>query len=674
MPTCLAALFAAVILTNVTDVSDAVRRRTVGVAFQLEGIVTFSSANTSHFAISNHQGNVALRNVMPDRSRHTPPVGSFVHAVGKTESNYERAVVANCHDLQIVGGHPRPLSSVMADIPDIKAGSFDSRVVRVRGTIRESFRDEIDPIWTYFVLRHDGESIYVVFPSGANPNQGMGKLTDAEVSLVGLCCPFSDGHRQVLGRHIQIASLDAVTVLRESPADPFGAPLLSQYVSTAPEDIMRMGRHRVCGYVLASWHGDRTLIQTDEGDVLTIELTVPPPPFGVRIEAVGFPITDLYRINLGTAVWRQIGTDRTNAPEASRMEIKGLFADDIGRPKLNLHVHGKAHRFKGLVQSLPTADSPDTEMTLACDGCTLAVAPGDNTDAFAGLSVGCTVEVSGTCVVETENWWAYAPFPHARRILLVLRQPGDVVVLARPPWWTPARLLIAIAALILILALILLWNVSLRIVARRRGRELFKENVAHISADLRRDERTRLAVELHDSIAQNLTGVSLQLDSGNPGLARKTLESCREELRNCLWDLRNQTLEDDDLGQAIVRTLEPHLDGVGLSIRFNVRRSKLSDSTAHAVLRIIRELTVNAIRHGHARHIWIAGGIDRDRILFSVRDNGCGYDPTHCPGVAEGHFGLQGIHERVGRFNGTIDVQSSPDAGTKTTVTLKRQQ
>ena len=123
------------------------------------------------------------------------------------------------------------------------------------------------------------------------------------------------------------------------------------------------------------------------------------------------------------------------------------------------------------------------------------------------------------------------------------------------------------------------------------------------------------------------------------------------------------------MNDAVRRTLAPFTDGVDLVVRFNVPRERLSDNTTHALLRIIRELVQNAIRHGHAKNIKVAGCIEDDLLHFSVADDGCGFDPNSCAGVKQGHFGLQGIRERVSQFGGKMHIESG--AGTKATITIK---
>ena len=171
-----------------------------------------------------------------------------------------------------------------------------------------------------------------------------------------------------------------------------------------------------------------------------------------------------------------------------------------------------------------------------------------------------------------------------------------------------------------------------------------------------------------ETAAQFLDGTPPLLQQ-HLGIAEKALDSCRTDLRNCLFDLRNDALEEPDAETAIRRTLQPHLKGAELALRFRVPRERLSDNTMHALLRIIRELVLNALRHGHATRLRIAGSVEGEQLLFSVTDNGCGFDPVNPPGVLQGHFGIQGIRERLGQLDGSLAYESAPGR-TKATVRL----
>jgi signal transduction histidine kinase len=152
--------------------------------------------------------------------------------------------------------------------------------------------------------------------------------------------------------------------------------------------------------------------------------------------------------------------------------------------------------------------------------------------------------------------------------------------------------------------------------------------------------------------------------------AANAIDSSRDELRNCLWDLRGSALDEPDMERAVELSLGPRAGAAALSVRFPVPRASLSDALAHAALRIVRELAVNAVRHGGAKSVAIEGRIDGDMLVLSVSDDGCGFDPASAPGIDQGHFGLQGIRERADMFGGTVSIDSAPGRGTRATVSL----
>ena len=363
------------------------------------------------------------------------------------------------------------------------------------------------------------------------------------------------------------------------------------------------------------------------------------------------------------------------------LKARQLLEDESGQPMVNFQYHGRVIRLQGVVRRVSAADG---RFDLESGSHLIPVDCNSNPGILEEILVGGTLSVCGVCIVETESWRPGIVFSHVRGVTLVPRSPDDLRIISRPPWWTIERLLIVIGALVAALAGILLWNRILNRIVNRRSRELLKEQIAHTSSVLRIDERTRLAVELHDSLSQNLAAVSMQLSSARSAkaaeqpaaeerhlaTAEKMLDSCRTELRLCLWDLRSDTMEEADFSEAIRKTLKAIAHGSNVTVDFRATRSHVSDSTAHAILMIIRELVSNAIRHGHARNIGITGGRRGGELAFSVRDDGCGFDVATRPDQSEGHFGLEGIEHRVRNLNGTFSLTSAPGRGTTATVTL----
>ena len=332
---------------------------------------------------------------------------------------------------------------------------------------------------------------------------------------------------------------------------------------------------------------------------------------------------------------------------------------------------------------LPASKTGQGIATLKSRGFTIPVDISADNRILNALSIGCTAEITGICFVQTENWSPCTPFPHTTGVAIAVRTPDDIRIINRPHWLSPVKMTALIAVLLLALVAIFIWNRILQHIIDRKSRQLLKGRVERIKATLRVDERTHLAAELHDTLSQNLSGVACQIAAAKGtfpdgakeavqylSIAERMLLSCRTELRRCLWDLRSDVLSDANFNEAIRKTLSPFAIGIETDIQFNVPRAQLSDNTTHAVLCIIRELVANAIRHGKAKSARITGEYRGRTLSFSVCDDGRGFDPLNCVGPAEGHFGLEGIRERIKHLNGTFSLTSSPGKGTTAEVTL----
>ena len=678
-------LFASVVmLTNAIDVTSAVHRSVKGASFDLHGMISPYVPNHSCFLLTDASGSTRIE-YQGNANAEQLQNGDIVHAVGTIDPYPSGMGIAICSQFT-VEAHRKPPPVVKVSIAEIKSGEYDNLPVKVQGTIKEVFRDDIDPLWYYMILTDGDKSIYMTLHSDCADLDAVQRMTGAFVAVTGLCAPWDYGFRVTLGRFINLLDFNDIEVIRPAPSDPFDVPEVVTIRFHSPEDIPPLERRRLSGKVIAVWRGNRILVKGENGDIHTVELSGGPlPEYGAMIEAAGLLKTDLYRMNLSDAIWRC--KDITAIKDDEVEEVRTILTDAKGSSRIIPTVHGRTFRIRGTVQDRPSSDMQYALVTLKCGSETIPVDVSANRSVLDSISIGCIIEVTGTCIVECDNWHSYSAFPHVTGITLVVRSPSDIKIISRPPWWTSGRLAATIGILIIVIIGIFLWNRMLRRIIEKRGRQLFKEQVARIGSELRIDERTRLAIELHDSIAQNLTGVALEINAANRtadtdlakahkhlNIASTSLKSCRNELRYCLWDLRNSALEKPNMDDAIRQTLAPHLGDTALHIRFNVPRERISDKTAHAIMRIVRELSVNAVRHGAATSIWVAGSVDGDKLLFSVKDNGSGFDPDNCPSAVQGHFGLTGIRERVDVFEGEMKIASKIGHGTKITIMLNSPQ
>ena len=654
------------------------------IPFDLKGIVTFVDAAPAigwnpNVRIRDETGATTLFSV---RGTPVPATGDVIRVTGTTSFDTFSQPHANYTNLVRIGNIATPQPEVLS-LSDLLHGDYNHRLVETEGTISDAFRDEIDHRYNYLLLKRGSEMLPVAFPDPKMDDTTLQALIGAEVRVVGACC-FMSGSRDFLGPRLELTGLDAIRVTRPAPSDPFDAPMLADIHRINPAAVANMGRRAVVGRVIAVWNGDRFIIKTADGRFLRITLARrhSPPAYGETVRVVGFPETDLFRINIGGAIWRR--EESALPPEEPPLPCTAsdLLMDANGRQQFRPRYFGHTLKLKGQLRDIPEPNRPKAHALLDCGNVIIPVNAETCPAALNDVAENCVVEVSGICLMETENWRSDAPFPRITGMTLIMRTPGDLKILSRPPWWTPLRLSIVIGALLVILGGIFIWNRMLNRLVERRSRALLKEQAAHDVADLKVEERTRLAVELHDTLSQNLTGIALQIDATQMAaeedpnsvmpyleMARRKMQSCRENLRNCLWDLRSRAFEEKELAEAIRKTIAPHVGETDVKIEMDIPCRKLSDNTIHAVLCIIRELAINAVRHGKAAHISICGTLDKSGLSFTVADDGGGFDPARRPGLSEGHFGLQGISERVARLDGTFSIVSTPGHGTTATLT-----
>lgn len=596
---------------------------------------------------------------------------------------YGNEPYAVAHEIRVLGTGDavRPVQRALKDL----SGMHDNlRLIRTAGTIIDWRTSEDDPDYLCLTLKDGPTTMPVLVPS--QPPETVSRLLESHVAVVGTFNRALPSVRRY-ARPLIVARLDDISVLAP-PSPPEDIPFLERKIYMTPTDILALGRRRIRGEVIAVWQKRNLLLQDDDGRIVRVRLshrneTVPRP--GMRATICGHPETDQFNIILGTATILSCAPGGPAAQSPVRLDS---LSDVIGRnpsgsPTFTPSYYGKLVTLSGTVRNLPSLGNAEGCVGLDCDGHLVQLDTSSCPEATEGLELGCRVEATGVCLLETNDYDAQADMPHISGLTLILRGRDDIAVLSHPPWLTPARFLAILSAMTGMLVLILIWNASLRVLVERRGRELARKQVEATKARFKTIERTRLAAELHDSVVQNLTGAALEiraaqaaLPAGDDGsaphldIALKTINSSRAELRNCIWDLRNQALEKTDTDEAVRITLQPHLAEAQLQVRFNVPRRKIPDNAFHNILCIIRELVVNAVRHGIAKTVKVAGTLDGDRILFSVADDGRGFDPAKRPGMEQGHFGLEGVLERVKAMGGKADIESEPGKGARIAIDI----
>jgi ligand-binding sensor domain-containing protein/signal transduction histidine kinase len=206
---------------------------------------------------------------------------------------------------------------------------------------------------------------------------------------------------------------------------------------------------------------------------------------------------------------------------------------------------------------------------------------------------------------------------------------------------------------------------------------------SRFSAVLR--ERTRMAREIHDTLAQTFVGIGLQLKavsgqlSDSPksaqqhlDLAQKMIRSSLAEARRSIWDLRPEALERGDLSAAFRDIARQITAGSSIDVEVETRGDSraLPPLVESNLLRIGQEALTNAIKHADPRKISVELIYREADLRLKVSDDGCGFDSGIPISASSGHFGLVGIRERADQIGGNLRLSSSPRRGTEIEVTV----
>lgn len=199
-------------------------------------------------------------------------------------------------------------------------------------------------------------------------------------------------------------------------------------------------------------------------------------------------------------------------------------------------------------------------------------------------------------------------------------------------------------------------------------------------------ERNLLARELHDSIAQSLAFLKIQVQlmrdavaSGDPLAIRQVLEEIDAGVRESYGDVRELLVHfrtrtnAEDIEPALATTLRKFEHQSGLKTRLHIRGHglPLSPDLQIQALHIVQEALSNVRKHARASQVWLDVA-QQPEWRFEVRDNGIGFDCDD-GSIDDVHVGLRIMSERAERIGARVEVISTPGAGTSVVLTLPAQ-
>ena len=218
--------------------------------------------------------------------------------------------------------------------------------------------------------------------------------------------------------------------------------------------------------------------------------------------------------------------------------------------------------------------------------------------------------------------------------------------------------------------------------AHQELRTIHEELVAassQIAVLTRLTERQRLARDLHDTLAQGLAGLIMQLQVADSyqkerfydqaqATIEQTIQRARTtlaEARQTIDELRRTSLEMDELKQAIEQESTHFTSSTAIPCKTELSMlSELPSALNKHILYAIKEGLSNIARHAHAHAVWLDVTVGEQSVQVEIGDDGIGFDLVTV-GQARGHYGLLGLRERAKLCGGQLEIESSKAEGTR---------
>jgi signal transduction histidine kinase len=634
--------------------------------FRVRGVVTFSDRllNRTLLFMQDDSGGAQLR-VLPELFQFKPlEAGQFVEAEGAIKLTrgsppfgVQSATVLGLG--QMPAPAPYPDRSLSADA--------EGQWVQAEGIVRA-----LEDDGTLLLMEKDGP--VKIWLKGATANS-LERYVDALVQVRGVYSKKIQADPMML-----VPSLDYVQVKESPPENPFIIPAfpISQI---GAQDVSPQTLHRLKVSGVVTYRDENLLyVQDDTSSASVLTVTNNTLGVGDRIEVIGFPERRAGSVTLTEAQVRKTG--RAKAPVPSILSL-----NDVTEGRFN----GQVVRLEAIVLEQKIRESQQS-LELQAGQLVFQAVLATNAGRLKTFPVGSKVQITGVNRVQFANHinarTSQQDNSMPATLDVLLRNPDDVVMLQRPPWWNWKYTAGLSAVCAVVFAVTFMWIRTLRRRVGQRTQEL-KAAMARLQKETETSatlvERDRLAGEIHDSLEQGLNGIMMQLDgvdsklSGDSDGARQYLEMARNmvrfsrsEVRHSLWNLESELLSKGDLGAALTEIARQMSASNRVQVAIQVLGAPvpLPPATEHHLLRICQEALNNAFKHAEAKNIQITLKYSEKLVQLSVADDGRGFAPNAVLTSTNGHFGLRNLRSRARKIKGRLEVTSQPSRGTTVEVNV----
>jgi PAS domain S-box-containing protein len=410
---------------------------------KLRGVVTFfDEANFFQF-IQDETAGIYLQQT------NLPPLlpGQLVEVEGSTSAGEFAPIVTPLRVTAVGDGvfpQPKPVS-----FEQLTSGEEDSQFVQIQGVVRAV---GIDPQTKYYAIAIAAGGGRFTALIADIPAELRAVLVDSTVKIWGVCATHFNSQRQLFDVRLLVRRPADLTIESPAPEDPFAQPTrpIEQLLQFTPHGAYG---HRVKVRGTVIYRRDNVLYIQDGLEGLYVE-TMPAGPLlvGEIVEVVGFPVTGEYTPMLQDAIFRKIGEGSLPVPSNITADeaLKGTYDCRLVRIEATLLDRARHSREQFVVlQSGGFIFHAYLERTnIGVD--------------FAYLQNNSKVAVTGVCRIEPGNVWQPGAEWRAKSFRILLRSPGDIFVLAEPPWWNLGKMLWATGILGLVVLTAFAWVLILR--------------------------------------------------------------------------------------------------------------------------------------------------------------------------------------------------------------------
>jgi diguanylate cyclase (GGDEF)-like protein len=451
----------------------------------LRAVVTYFDPNLElgYAALFVHDSTGSIYVKFPAGMVAVLPTGSLVDVRGVSSPGTFAPIVAQ-PQVQVVGQSNLPQDAPRMSFHQLMSGAEDGQWVEAVGVIHSVF------VYGHTVLLQmamiDGTlSVMMVREPGA----AYSDLIDAKVRVHGNAAPLFNRYDQMIGVRLMAPNLSVVKVVEQAPGDPFQQPLV------LVDDLLRWSQvhaspHRVHlrGIVTLQWPGTKLCIHDSTRGICAPTGQDTHLDLGDVVDVIGFA---------GAEDYAPILTDEMFI---KRSEDKPVAAQPVTAEQALLGKHdSEVIQIDGQLIGYDLASSDTTLLLTSGTNVFSAVLPKSLAGSeMSAWKVGSKLRITGVCSVRLHSNVVGAGIAEAESFRVLMRSPGDVVVVESPSWWTAGHALLLLALALTGALAILGWVIALR------------NRVEQQTRLLRKSEELFRHMALHDALTGLATRLLLQ--------------------------------------------------------------------------------------------------------------------------------------------------------------------